>query len=135
MKGTLCDESGAPINGAKLELHSSEDPDMVYSLSTKKDGSFSFENVPVGVYYLCVLAKDETQIFFEDEMIELEGQGDIVMLELTYSGDLSGLDVSPQTGDVLPYGILLSAALSAAALIIISRMHRKKARHMQTSSL
>ena len=135
VKGTLCDESGAPINGAKLELHSSEDPDMVYSLSTKKDGSFSFENVPVGVYDLCVLAKDETQIFFEDEMIELEGQGDIVMLELTYSGDLSGLDVSPQTGDVLPYGILLSAALSAAALIIISRMHRKKARHMQTSSL
>ena len=135
VKGTLCDESGAPINGAMLELHSSEDPDRVYSLSTKKDGSFSFENVPVGVYDLCVLAKDETQIFFEDEMIELEGQGDIVMLELTYSGDLSGLDVSPQTGDVLPYGILLSAALSAAALIIISRMHRKKARHMQTSSL
>ena len=135
VKGTLYGVSGAPINGAKLELHSSDDPDRVYSLSTKKDGSFSFENVPVGVYDLCVLAKDETQVFFEDEMIELEGQGDIVMLELTYSGDLSGLDVSPQTGDVLPYGILLSAALSAAALIIISRMHRKKARHMQTSSL
>jgi hypothetical protein len=75
ISGTVADESGNPIAGAKVYYNNSpasvrdraghthlKEPFVSSSVITGKDGTFSVTSVPPGVYWLCAEVSQQNQI-------------------------------------------------------------------------
>ena len=63
-------------------------------LKTKTDskGNFSFDKVPVGVYDIYIKINDE-DIYFEDQLIDVLAQDDLINIDLVYDGETIAVEV------------------------------------------